>query len=100
MQDVAWHCARYARDRHGFSIQQDRKGKAMRSRSSISGFSLAEWFALERLRRRYQRDVDVWTERELGHLRFIQWLVQSGRLAFDDRPDEVLQVDGDLRWRA
>jgi hypothetical protein len=70
----------------------------MLSRPSISGFSPAEWFTLERLRMRYQRDPDVWTERELARLRFMQWLVQTGRLAFDASPYKVPEGKGDARW--
>jgi hypothetical protein len=70
----------------------------MLSRPTISGFSPAEWFALEKLRTRYQQDADVWTERELAQLRFLQWLVQTGRLAFDDGPDDVPAGKGDARW--
>ena len=98
MQDVMWHYEGYAHDRYGYDIRHDRKDKAMLSRPSISGFSPGEWFALERLRRRYQQDADVLTERELVQLRFIQWLVQTGRLAFDDCPDDVPAGKGDVRW--
>lgn len=37
-------------------------------------FTVQEWHALLRLRRRYRRDPDLWTTRELEHLRFYRWL--------------------------
>jgi len=98
MRDVTWHCEGYAHVRYGHDISHDRKEKAVLSRPTICGLSPAAWFALERLRKRYQQDADVWTEREVGHFRFMQWLVQTGRLAFDDGPDEVPEGKGDVRW--
>lgn len=69
-------------------------------RPSISGFSPAEWFAIERLYTRYQQGADIWTERELARLRFMRWLVQTGRLALDGGPEEIPEGKGDARWSA
>lgn len=45
-----------------------------------SPFSGDEMAAFERLRTRYQEAQDTWSEHELGHLRFLKWLRQSGQL--------------------
>lgn len=45
-----------------------------------------QWSALQRLRVRYQQSADLWDERELAHLRFLRWLVQTGRLVDDGGP--------------
>jgi hypothetical protein len=42
--------------------------------------------AFLRLRARYQQGADLWDERELAHLRFVRWLVQTGRLVEDGGP--------------
>jgi hypothetical protein len=43
-------------------------------------FTRDQWRSIERLRLRYQRAHDFWSERELAHLRFLRWLVLTGRL--------------------
>jgi hypothetical protein len=43
-------------------------------------FSPREWTGLFTLRRRYQHDRDLFSPRELDHLRFIRWLHATGRL--------------------
>jgi hypothetical protein len=55
-------------------------------------FTTEEWSALQRLRARYQQSADLLTEREVAHLRFLQWLAQTGRLAEDSSP-EAADVD-------
>lgn len=40
-------------------------------------FSDAETIALQSLRTRYQTDHGLFSARELAHLRFLRWLVQS-----------------------
>lgn len=35
---------------------------------------------LQRLRRRYQLEPDIFSQRELGTLHFVRWLVRTGRL--------------------
>jgi hypothetical protein len=57
--------------------------------SSIPGDTVDEWRAWLWLRRRYQEDLDLWTARELAHLRFLRWLAQNGRLAEDGYRPEV-----------
>jgi hypothetical protein len=37
--------------------------------------------AWQALRNRYQEDRDLFTDRELAYLRFLRWLVRTGRLA-------------------
>lgn len=49
-------------------------------------FTPEEWSTLQRLRARYQQSADLLTERELAQLRFLHWLVQTGRLAEDGGP--------------
>jgi hypothetical protein len=55
---------------------------AQRRRASTEEAVTAEltrtWQAL---RNRYQEDQDLFTARELAHLRFLRWLVRTGRLA-------------------
>lgn len=47
------------------------------------------WSTLQRLRTQYQQNLDLWTERELAHLHFMRWLVETGRLAGDgDSPED------------
>jgi hypothetical protein len=49
--------------------------------------SAAESHAWQQLRQRYyEEDRDLWTERELAHLRFLRWLAQTGRLVEDGGP--------------
>ena len=43
-------------------------------------FTAAEGVALDRLHSRYQQSGDILSERELARLRFLRWLVQTGRL--------------------
>ncbi|HEX6817474.1 MAG TPA: hypothetical protein VF120_03805 [Ktedonobacterales bacterium] len=45
--------------------------------------TLEGWSTLQRLRTQYQQNLDLWTERELAHLLFMRWLVETGRLADD-----------------
>jgi hypothetical protein len=54
--------------------------------TAVPTYSPEEWSALQRLRARYQQNPDLWTERELAHLRFLRWLVQSGWLVEDGGP--------------
>ena len=42
-------------------------------------FTPAERRVLFALRARYLANPDVWTDRELAHLRFLRWLYQTGR---------------------
>lgn len=49
-------------------------------RSSLSTFDCQEWVALLMLRRRYRDGQDLWSDRELAHLRFIRWLRRTGRI--------------------
>ncbi|HEX8918332.1 MAG TPA: hypothetical protein VF898_07505 [Chloroflexota bacterium] len=44
-------------------------------------FTDQETRALEALRTRFQQDHDLLSERERAHLRFLRWLVDSGRVA-------------------
>lgn len=44
-------------------------------------FTPAEQHALRSLRARYQQDRDLFSPSELARLRFLRWLVQTGRLA-------------------
>ena len=50
-------------------------------RKVVPAYTPEEWQSLRRLRDRYQESRDVWTERELARLRFMRWLVQTGRLS-------------------
>ena len=43
-------------------------------------FTGGERCALTTLRERYRQGGDHFDERELAHLRFLRWLVQTGRL--------------------
>jgi hypothetical protein len=43
-------------------------------------FSYREWRSLRALRQRYQRDRDLFSERERAHLCFLRWLYHTGRL--------------------
>jgi hypothetical protein len=43
-------------------------------------FEPEEFRQLQRLRQRYQLEPDIFTEREWSKLRFVRWLVQTGRL--------------------
>ena len=44
-------------------------------------FTQGEQRALRTLRARYQQDHDLFSPPELARLRFLRWLVQTGRLA-------------------
>jgi hypothetical protein len=44
-------------------------------------FSAPEWRALAALHARFQEGHDLFSERELAHLRFLRWLREEGRLA-------------------
>ncbi|MGO8946961.1 MAG: hypothetical protein ACLQUY_04715 [Ktedonobacterales bacterium] len=50
------------------------------SSKAIPAYTSEEWHSLRRLRDRCQENRDLWTERELAHLRFVRWLAQTGRL--------------------
>lgn len=43
-----------------------------------SQFTCREWVALLQLRRRYQVGHDLWSAREVEHLRFLRWLYTTG----------------------
>lgn len=43
-------------------------------------FTRQEWWALRSLRVRYLQGRDVFSARELEHLRFLRWLRNTGRL--------------------
>ena len=47
---------------------------------TISMFSADEWRVLNALRENYQQERDLFSARELAHLRFLHWLHHSGRL--------------------
>lgn len=44
-------------------------------------FTAEETRALEAVRRRFQQDHDILSQRERRHLSFLRWLVRSGRLS-------------------
>lgn len=44
-------------------------------------FTRTQWRVLRALRASYAQDPDLWTDRELAHLRFLRWLYRTGRLA-------------------
>jgi hypothetical protein len=43
-------------------------------------FTAVERRALQNLRTRYDKNADFFSHRELAHLSFLRWLVQTGRL--------------------
>lgn len=45
-----------------------------------SSFTAREWQALRALRDRYARHRDLFAARDIAHLHFLRWLVQTGRL--------------------
>ncbi len=53
----------------------------MTAPSASYNFSVPEWAALFALRIRYQQYHEIFSARELAHLRFIRWLHQTARLA-------------------
>jgi hypothetical protein len=57
--------------------------------------TVEEWRAWQWLRLRFNEDHDLWTGRELAHLRFLRWLAQTGRLADDGGP---AQGSAEPRW--
>ena len=67
-------------------ISHDQGGPAMRTEIHQPGvrvetrFTLEEMRDLEGLRGRYQRDHDLFSERELAHLRFLRWCLHAGYL--------------------
>jgi len=61
---------------------QPRVTHPLRAVPGFTGFNFSprEWTGLFTLRRRYQHDRDLFSPRELDHLRFIRWLHATGRL--------------------
>jgi hypothetical protein len=55
----------------------------MKWNATPSNYGAATWSALQRLRLRFQQNHDLWTPREEAHLRFLRWLVDTGRLIPD-----------------
>lgn len=55
----------------------------MRWYAATPNYTEATWSAWQRLRLRFQQDRDLWTPREEAHLRFLRWLVETGRLVPD-----------------
>jgi hypothetical protein len=53
-----------------------------------STFTESEARALEALRLRFQQDHDLFSPREWAHIRFLRWLVSTGRLGSDQRHGE------------
>ncbi len=65
------------------------------SSHAVPTYSPEVWSTLYQLRARYQESADLWTECELAHLRFVRWLVETGRLVEDGDGEEAgVQVDG------
>lgn len=48
--------------------------------AATSSFTAQEWRSLCALRERYARHRDLFAARDIAHLRFLRWLVQTGRL--------------------
>jgi hypothetical protein len=46
-------------------------------------YTLEEWRAWQWLRLRLQEGHNLWSVRELAHLRFLRWLAVTGRLVED-----------------
>lgn len=46
---------------------------------SQHGFTADEMARITALRRRYEQDQDLFSDREVAHLRFQRWLVAMGR---------------------
>ena len=46
----------------------------------LPGFTREERHALWALRERYQHDHDLFSARELAHLRVLRWLYETGRV--------------------
>jgi peroxiredoxin len=66
-------------DQHRF--RHDRKAAGMSPPVIyLTTYSREQWRILQQLRVRYRLDHDRWSERELAHLNFMRWLVQTGRL--------------------
>jgi hypothetical protein len=52
------------------------------SKAATHTATTLEWpAALYTLRARYGESRDLFSPREMAHLRFLRWLIQSGRLA-------------------
>jgi hypothetical protein len=49
--------------------------------TTTTAFTATEWQVLLDLRTRYAQWHDLLSSRELARLRFLRWLVQTGRLA-------------------
>mgnify|MGYP001455963779 CR=1 FL=1 len=45
-----------------------------------STFNADEWDALRLLHERYHHERDLFSNREMGRLRFVRWLYRTGRL--------------------
>jgi hypothetical protein len=54
---------------------------AAASAASEACFTDQELARLSALRRRFQQDQDLFSERELARLRFLRWMCETGRLA-------------------
>jgi hypothetical protein len=50
------------------------------STTPMALFTTAEWEALRTLRLRYQQDCELFSTSERARLRFVRWLLQSGRI--------------------
>jgi hypothetical protein len=50
------------------------------SADQAASFTAREWMALLLLRRRYLIGHDLWDARELERLRFMRWLLETGRV--------------------
>lgn len=58
---------------HSFDEHVERKFDTPATDPAVI-FTVQEWSALLRLRRRYRDNPGLWTARELEHLRFYRWL--------------------------
>jgi hypothetical protein len=67
----------------------------MKRRDALPDFTRAEWQVLQRLQFRYQEDHDLLTTHEVARLRFVRWLVATGRLDSDGPGAK----EGGARWR-
>jgi hypothetical protein len=54
---------------------------------TLSAFTSAERRRLQALRRRYHQDSDLFSTRELAHLRFLRWLHRTGRSSSNNTGD-------------
>jgi hypothetical protein len=55
-------------------------------------FATQELRALRMLRTRYEEGGDLFSAHEMAHLRFVRWLVQTGRLNVEVCDDPPLSV--------